>query len=542
VSIVKSLAAALLGRTLRPLPGRHLGHLFAAAWRRRPFAPAIKPLGKDAAGVVSYGELGLAAHKIAGWLSGPDGEGLERVGILLPNSMAFAASYLACQVAGRVAVPLNYALAPREVVEVAKDAGLGLILTFTPPAGRAARLFGPTQEQLLAAIPGLRLARLDDPKIRRAVRAAPFFRPLPDNDPDAVSTLIYTSGSTGRPKGVVLTHGNLASNLEDIAAVLGIGHRDTILGVLPLFHSFGLTAGLLFAIQNGASFLPMPAFEPRLALAAIQQGKVTVLELVPSMYRALAAVASRLDDPRAAFSSVRLAVSGGAPLPEATAAEFFEVSGLAIYEGYGASEAGPVISFNPPSSPPALGTVGYPLPQVQVALRDADGAAVEGEGEIWVRGPNIFLGYHGLPEETAAVLVDGWYRTGDIGELDSDGRLVVKGRAKRMIIVAGENVYPAEIENAALCHPQVGVAVAVGMPDKTTGEAPRLFVELDGPEPEEGIQRSLVAFLRAGGALAAYKIPKEVVVVERVPLLPTGKPDIPALLGERDPIANEALR
>lgn len=537
---LKSLAGALLGSHLRPRRGRHLGHLFAAAWRRRPFAPAVVALGQGASGPATYGELGLAAHKIAGWLAERT-DGGERVGILLPNSTAFAASFFACQVAGRAAVPLNYALAPREVVAVAKDANLRLILTFTPPAGRAARLFGATQERLEADIPGLVLARLDDPEVRRAVKGARFCRALPPPDPDAAAALIYTSGSTGKPKGVVLTHGNLAANLEDVGAVLGIGPRDTILGVLPLFHSFGLTAGLLFSLLNGAKFLPLPAFEPRLVLGAIAQAGVTVLELVPSMYRALAAAAGRLDDPRAPFATVRLAVSGGAPLPAETAAAFAQVAGLEVYEGYGASEAGPVISFNSPSAPPGPGTVGHPLPQVEVELRGAGGEAAR-EGEIWVRGPNIFKGYHGLPAESAEALVGGWYRTGDMGAWDDEGRLLVKGRAKQMIIVGGENVYPAEIENAAMRHPLVHLAVAVGMPDKTTGEAPRLFLELSGDEPEGGIARSLLAFLREGGELAPYKMPKAVEVVARVPLLPTGKPDIPALLGERQPIVNEALR
>lgn len=498
-------------------------------------------LGQEGLERATFGELGLAAHKIAGWLS-TEAEGDERTGILLPNSLGFAAAFFASLVAGRAAVPLNYALAPREVEGVARDAGLRTLLTFTPPPGRASRLFGATQDHLASALPNLRQVRLDDPATRAEVRAAPFVHELPDPDHDAPAAFIYTSGSTGKPKGVVLSHGNLASNLEDIAAVLGIGPRDAVLGVLPLFHSFGLTAGLLFSILNGARFVPVPAFEPRLVLETVRRAGVTVLELVPSMIRAVAAAARRLPDPGAPFETVRLAVSGGAPLPAEAAAAFAEVSGLPVHEGYGASETSPVISFNPPDRPPAPGTVGFPLPQVEVSLRDDDDGPTEGEGEIWVRGPSVFSGYHDDPEASAAALAGPWYRTGDMGRWDPEGRLIVCGRKKRMIIVGGENVYPAEIEDAATGHLRVAGAVAVGMPDQTTGEAPLLYVETEGDDDGEGLPAELASWLRAEGHLAAYKLPKRIEVVESIPLLPTGKPDVPALLGERDPIANEALR
>ena len=431
-------------------------------------------------------------------------------------------------------------LAPKEVEGVVRDAGLSTLLTFAPPPGRATNLFGSTIDHLASALPSLRIHRLNDASTPQSIRKAPPLITLPLLDASTPAAFIYTSGSTGKPKGVMLTHANLVANLRDLEQVLGFRKDDRILGVLPLFHSFGLTAGLLASLLSGAMLLPLPAFHPRVVLETIKAQSITLLELVPSMYRSLISFAEKRKGAPEAFSSLRLAVAGGAPLPHETMERFKALTGQPIHEGYGASETSPVIAFNPPGIPPEPGTVGFPLPSVHVEIRDDEGRPAKEDGEIWVQGPNVFGGYYNRPKESSEALVDGWYRTGDRGRWDQGGRLIICGRTKRMIIVGGENVYPAEVEDAVLRHPQVVQAVALGQPDTITGESIRLVVEWEGDLPQGGPTVSVLSFLRNGELLAPYKMPK-VVKIAPIPLLPTGKPDIPALLGNRDPIAHGGL-
>ncbi len=554
---IKKILSKILSFSLKPEKSNHLAHLFVFSWKKNFKKIAITE-NKDGQWTnISYGELGLAVHKVAGWLKNKIKKSEKRIGILLPNSAGFVVSFFSCQILGKTAIPLNYALSPKEVKDVVNDAEIKTLLTFDPPEGRASKIFGNTLDYLEEEIKDLKIFKLNNPENQKEIQKSSFLKNLPKPNPENISCYIYTSGSTGKPKGVMLSHGNLASNLSDFWKVLGDTEDHTISGVLPLFHSFGLTAGMLAGILSGGRFVPIPAFQPKIVLDIIKSQKITVLELVPSMYNSLINAANRLENPKKELSSIKLAVAGGAPLPREIIEKFEKITKIPIYEGYGASETSPVISFNRPGKPPAFGTCGIPFPSVTIQLRNENGDKLTTarspenkeakkpkeaiEGELWIKGPNVFKGYHGKEKETTEVLVDEWYRTGDIGRFDKEGNLTICGRAKQMIIVGGENVYPAEIEDAVIKYHEVKSVVAIGIPDKKTGEKVKAFVELNDEKNNQDIKKKIISFLNENKLLATYKMPKEIEVLREIPLLPTGKPDIPAIKGERDPIKNKNL-
>tara|TARA_Y100000994_G_C15703971_1_gene446575 strand:+ start:6913 stop:8595 length:1683 start_codon:yes stop_codon:yes gene_type:complete len=556
---IKKILSKILSFSLKPENSQHLAHLFVLSWKKNFKKIAITESKDGQWTNISYGELGLAVHKVAGWLKNQIKKSEKRIGIFLPNSAGFIVSFFSCQILGKTAIPLNYALSPKEVKDVINDAQIKTLLTFEAPEGRATKIFGNTLDYLQKEIDDLKILKLNKPKTQKEIQKSSFLKNLPDPNPENIACYIYTSGSTGKPKGVMLSHGNLSNNLSDFWKVLGDTENHTISGVLPLFHSFGLTAGMLAGMLSGGRFVPIPAFQPKLVLDIIKSQKITVLELVPSMYNSLINAANRLKEPKKDLSSVRLAVAGGAPLPREIIEKFEKITKIPIYEGYGASETSPVISFNRPGKPPVFGTCGIAFPSVKIQLRDENNKEVttalspedssepsikpkaNAEGEIWIKGPNVFKGYHGKEKETNEVLIDGWYRTGDIGKFDGEGNLTICGRAKHMIIVAGENVYPAEIEDAVMKHPKVKSVVAIGIPDKKTGEKVKAFIELENQKDNHEIKKEIISFLNEKKLLATYKMPKEIEILEEIPLLPTGKPDIPAIKGERDPIKNKNL-
>jgi long-chain acyl-CoA synthetase len=329
----------------------------------------------------------------------------------------------------------------------------------------------------------------------------------------------------------MLTHGNLVSNLDQLAAVPGLAARpdDVVLIALPLFHSYALNTALNLAIRGGACCLLVERFDPGETLDLITGRAVTVVVGAPPMFAAWLAAAEAGHG--ADLSSVRLATSGAAALPPAVFEAFRSVFGVTIWEGYGLTEAGPAVTASPPGEAVKPGSVGPPLPGVEVRLVDTDGEDVEEEddpGEILVRGPNVFAGYWGRPEATAEVLADAWLRTGDVAVRDEDGYLYLVDRKKDLIIVSGFNVYPKEVEDAIGRHPAVAEVAVVGIPDDRTGEAVQAWVvpasgqSVTGEEIEDFLQ----------SLLARFKRPKEIVVVEELPHHVTGKVLRRALRGE----------
>lgn len=428
----------------------------------------------------------------------------QTVGLLLPTSGAFPICALAGWMLGRTIVPLNYLLKPDELQYVIDDCGCDTIVTV-----------GPMLDFL-----GVR------PRVENLVMMESIgFKGVPDlrwparSRPDDLACLLYTSGTSGKPKGVMLSHCNLVSNVRQCLEHVGLRDEDVLLGVLPQFHSFGLTVLTILPLVRGLRAIYTARFVPQHVMRLLREHRPTMFVGIPSMYNALLAV--KQAEP-ADFASLRFTVSGGEPLPEDVFERFRERFGVTICEGYGLTETSPVTNWCRPEDWRRR-SVGTPVPRVeQVIVDPASGKVLpQGrEGEVLVRGPNRMLGYFNLPEETSqAISPEGWFRTGDMGRFDKDGHLSITGRIKEMLIVGGENVFPREIEEVINRHPSVHASAVIGMTDPMRGEVPVAFVEL-----EEGAtfdERSILALCR--DQLAGYKVPRDVRVLDALPRNPTGK-------------------
>jgi len=426
----------------------------------------------------------------------------DTVGILLLNSKQYVAALLGIWKAGKTAVPLNYLLPPQELAYIIRDSGMSALVS--------SQFFG----QAIAAIKPL----FGDRGVILMADAPDFATASAANDGAALrnpALYLYTSGTTGKPKGVVLTHGNLIANVDSCQRAGEFDHRDSFLCLLPFFHTYAITGTLLLPLFNGSKIVLVDRFHPAKVLKLIQDHRISVFMAIPSMYRVLAGADGDLD-----VSCVRFPISGGEPLPVAIAEAFEKRFGVPIFEGYGQTEAAPVVTLNVPGNR-RLGSVGRALPGVEVAIWDERNqpVPVDAVGEIVVRGPNVMDGYHHLPEETARTVTDGWLHTGDLGKLDSDGFVTITGRKKDLIISAGENIYPREIEEILVLHPKVKEVAVIGVKDEARGEVPKAFVLA-----HEGMtvdDKELRAFCR--DKLAGYKVPKYFEVLADFPRTPSGK-------------------
>jgi long-chain acyl-CoA synthetase len=340
-----------------------------------------------------------------------------------------------------------------------------------------------------------------------------------DEHDDAV--LMFTAGTAGPSKAARLTHGNLLANLQQVQAHPGLvgGPDDVALGVLPLFHIFGLNAVLGVALFVGSSVVLLERFDPLSSLEAVREYGVTVVAGAPPLFGAWVAVPG-VD--ASSLQTVRLVVSGGAPLPDEVAEAFRARFGRPVWQGYGLTETSPIVSSSLVGGEPKQGSIGLPLPGVEVRLVDTEGEdALAGDpGEIWVRGPNVFPGYWNDPEASALVLTDdGWLKTGDIAVTDDDGYLYLVDRAKDLIIVSGFNVFPAEVEEALLEHPGIAEAGVVGVSHPYTGEAVKAYVVA---KPGRHLEEDEVIEFCAE-RLARYKCPTSVSFVDQIPQGLVGK-------------------
>ncbi len=467
--------------------------------------------------VLTYQALHREALGLAAILRGLGLRQGERVVMMLPNAPEFVVAYFAIQEAGGTVVPVNILFKPDEVVHLLQDSGASLAVTLRalyPTLREAADKLAERPPVLVLdgeegqlGVPDMTLAG----GMRQALRA-------PAQTPAAeVAACLYTSGTTGRPKGALLTHANILANIDSFGQVIRCGPEDVFCCVLPMFHSFAATVMTLFPISLGATVVVESRFAPEPLLRALGERRCTFFAGVPAMYALLA----NCPEVPADLSALRLCVSGGAPLPVDVLHRFEERYGIPIYEGYGPTECSPALTVNPPSGKRKVGSVGLPLPGVQIRVVDEGGQPVRtGEvGEVIARGPNVMLGYLNRPEETAAVLRDGWFFTGDLGRLDEEGYLTIVDRKKDMLIVGGLNVYPREVEVVLEGHPAVAEAAVVGIPDAVKGEEPVAFVAL---RPGQTASRQdLLRYLR--GRLAAFKVPKRILFLEALPRNATGK-------------------
>ncbi|HEX7010150.1 MAG TPA: AMP-binding protein [Phycisphaeraceae bacterium] len=461
----------------------------------------------------SYARLAIGAFMLADQIE--LASRTRHVGLMLPTGGAFPMSLLAAWILGRVAVPLNYLLSPDELAFIIQDSDIDTIITVRPMV----EYIGGAQ-----VIPrGIRLLFLEE--LNTSDFPTPRWPAFPA--PDDLAVILYTSGTSGRPKGVMLSHGNLASNVDASIEHARLTHADTFFGVLPQFHSFGLTALTLIPLRIGSRVIYTARFVPRRIVELIRQHRPDIMMAVPSMYGALLSVKSATAED---FSSVRLAISGGEPLPHALYETFLNQFNLQILEGYGLTETSPVTNWSTKDRH-KLHSVGRALPGVREFVIDEQGQVLgpNQEGEIVIAGPNIMQGYYKQPELTAQVMMEirppgsdqplRVFRTGDMGRIDEEGYLYITGRKKEMLIIGGENVFPREIEEVLNRHPAIKDSAVIGKPDGLRGEVPVAFVEInEGAQFDEAEVRS---FCRK--YLAQFKVPRDVQVVEQLPRSPTGK-------------------
>jgi len=472
------------------------GELTLGRWIRDRARTTPGRVAVDCGGAeTTYAELDERSEQLAAGLLKTGLARGDRVATLTPASAEHVVVFFACAKAGLVLLPLNWRLAAPELAYQLADAEPAVLLASPEHAATAAELHERT-------------AGLED--LVGDGHSLPLAAEVTDGDG---LLLVYTSGTTGRPKGALLTHANCFWTNLSFDRVSGLGDDDVVLSVLPQFHCGGWNVQPLLAWWKGARVVLEPSFDAARALALIAERRVTTMMGVPANYLFMA------NDPGFAvadLSSLRRAVVGGAPMPEALLETWHE-RGVEIVQGYGLTEAAPnVLCLPPEDATRKRGYAGKPYPHVDVALRDPrTGALLEGsaEGELVLRGPNVFAGYWRDPEATAAVFAHGWLLTGDVAARDAEGYYRIVGRLKDMVISGGENVYPAEIENVLHEHEAVAEAAVVGVPDERWGEACLAFVVLaDG---HEATADELLQFLC--GRLAKFKIPRDVRFADHLP-------------------------
>ncbi|MGC5255366.1 long-chain-fatty-acid--CoA ligase [Gordonia sp. DT218] len=461
---------------------------------------------------LSFAEFDSAAARIATLL---EREGIgpgDRVGIMLGNTPAFALAFYGILRRGAIAVPMNPLLKAREIEFYLTNTGASAL--FATP------LFADEARVAVDAAGG-RLWLVDDAGLAEMIADLPA-QPSPVECEDSdTAVILHTSGTTGKPKGAELTHGGLAHNCEVTArTLLGIEYGDVVMGCLPLFHVFGLTCGMNTSVLVGATLTLIPRFDPRTAVQVIERDQVSVFLGVPTMYAAMLSVAREFSP--SATASLRTCASGGASLPVQVLNDFEKTFGCMILEGYGLSETSPVASFNHPDRERKAGSIGTPIEGVRMRVVDGEGneLAIDEPGEIQIAGPNIMKGYWNLPDATAAAIdAEGWFSSGDIGRVDSDGYFFIVDRKKDLIIRGGYNVYPREIEEVLYEHPAVAEVAVVGIAHESLGEEIGAAVALKPGAATD--PRELIDFVKE--RVAAYKYPRHVWFLPELPKGATGK-------------------
>jgi len=489
--------------------------LLAESATRRPDHPAVV-IGETK---VPYAHLWAGARQYAAVLRERGVEPGDKVALLLPNTPHFPLAYFAVLALGAIAVPVHALLRAEEIEYVLADSGAKALICAAPLLGEGAKGAELAGVPLFAVMDGgdTETTRLDT----LAAAATPIDTYVP-REPGDIAVILYTSGTTGKPKGAMITHLNVLMNVDtSVISSFDVDPDDVLLGCLPLFHTFGQTCAMNTMFRIGATLVLMPRFDGPGALDLLVTQNCTHFMGVPTMYVALLEAAKA--DPRR--PTLRSGLSGGASLPLKVLEDFERTFDTKVYEGYGLTETSPVATFNQKGRPCKPGTVGQPIWGVDVEIAAAE---VEGRiellptgelGEVVIRGHNVMAGYLNQPEATAEVMVDGWFRSGDLGVKDEDGYISIVDRKKDMVLRGGYNVYPREVEEVLLRHPDIAQVAVIGVPDDTYGEEVCAVVV-----PREGAEQDAAAIVAwSKGLLAGHKYPRRVEFVDAFPLGPSGK-------------------
>ncbi|UQS26006.1 long-chain fatty acid--CoA ligase [Amycolatopsis thermalba] len=469
---------------------------------------------------LSYPQLAGAANQVANLLVRHGVRPGDAVALSCPNLPTFTVVYFGILKAGATVVPLNVLLKPREIAYHLADSGAVAHFAFE---GTADLPIGEWAAEAVEQTAGCRSLFVVPAAGRLPWADEPAEFATVDVDDEDTAVILYTSGTTGHPKGAELRHRNMRDNALAGREVFGAdpANPDTYLCVLPLFHSFGQTVTQNGAIAFGGTMVMLPRFDARAALTLMLQETVTFFAGVPTMYWGLLGALDDGVDVAALAANLRVAVAGGSALPGEVHRDFRARFGVTILEGYGLSETSPVASFSVYGEQPRVGSIGVPIPGVEMKLIADDWSDASGEvGEIAIRGHNVMKGYHGRPEATAEAIRDGWFRTGDLARKDADGFYYIVDRAKDMIIRGGFNVYPREIEELLMTHPAVSLVAVIGVPDDAHGEEIKAVV-VRAKDHDDVTEDDIVAWAKE--RLAAYKYPRRVEFRDTLPMTATGK-------------------
>ncbi len=488
----------------------NLSDVLSDTAERQPDDPAILYEGETR----TFRELDDEATRVAGGLAGLGVEPGDRVALWLPNHPVFAAALYGAWRIGAVVVPVHSLLTPTEAGHILRDSGARVALCGAEQNARTGDALSSVEHVVVLDGGG------DETLSYQALLdGSSGSVPAVELAEDHLALIAYTSGTLGLPKGAMLTHRNLRANLEQMrSSPVAVRAGDVALCILPLFHIYGLNVVLNRSVELGVTLVVLERFDAADTLRVIREQGVTVVAAAPPAYVAwLSLEEASAED----FRTVRVAVSGAAPLPREVLEGFRDRFGVTIWEGYGLTETSPGVSSTAMGGVPKPGSIGVPLEGVEVRLVDAEGEDVEpgDPGEIVVRGPNVFHGYWQRPEETERVMRGGWFHTGDVAVADDEGYLFLVDRRRDLILVSGFNVYPREVENALREHPAVADAAVVGAPDPETGERVQAYVVLD--EGEQASPDQLLGFCEE--RLAPYKVPAAIEVTAEIPRNVQGK-------------------
>lgn len=515
-----------------------------ASARDYPDAPALQFFGRT----TSYRDLQASIERAAAGLKALGVKAGDPVAIVLPNCPQHIVAFYAVLRLGAVVVEHNPLYTPRELRKQFEDHGATHAIVWNKvvssvqefPADLA--VTNLISVDVTRAMPALTRFALRLPAAKaRASRDALTTRvrgtvtwesvvgysPIPPSHPrpatDDLAIIQYTSGTTGTPKGASLTHRNLLANAAQAQAwvpSITRGNGCVVYAVLPMFHAYGLTLCLTFAMSMGARLVLFPKFDPDLVLDVVKKHPATFLPLVPPIADRLLKAATAKG---VSLAGIEVAISGAMALPHELVVPFEQATGGYLVEGYGLSECSPVLMANPVADNRVPGTVGLPLPGTECRVVDPDEPTTDVEpgqpGELVVRGPQVFSGYYGKPEETEAVFADGWFRTGDIVTIDEAGFVRIVDRIKELIITGGFNVAPTEVESALRQHPDVVDAAVVGLPNEHSGEEVAAAIVVD-PGADVDVE-AIREFAR--GILTPYKVPRRIFVVDELPTSLIGK-------------------
>lgn len=488
----------------------HLNENLKQSAQNFPDHPAYIFLGE----ATTYAELDQQVDYLAAGLAKRGvGKG-DSVALLMDNRPHFVSAYYAILRVGAAVVPMNPIYTPREISFILANSKTKAII--------ALAALEPVVASIKEDLQDLELFIYTEPvgdelSIDQIIQEKETDFTSPEMGEDDLAVILYTSGTTGQPKGAMLSHRNMASNAEAMGILFELTPQDRMVSVLPMFHVFCMTVCLNGPVRYGATMLIVPRFHPVEVINTIHEQKATCFAGVPTMYNYMLQVPTATKED---LASIRLCCSGGAAMPVELLHKFEAKYEKIILEGYGLSEAAPATAFNPLRGTRKPGSIGVDIPGVTNKIFDPEGNELPcGEvGELVVKGPNVMIGYLGLPEETNAALKDGWLYTGDLARMDEEGYIYIVDRKKDMILVDGYNVYPREVEEVLYQHPAIIEAAVIGIPDEVHGEAVKAFVALKEVAVS---QEEIVSFCQ--DKLAKYKVPRQVEIVTELPKNSTGK-------------------